>query len=163
MVAASRSVWRALSCCSGFGGEENPRFWDAVLHGCKRDAGSGFTEATRVGFHDEKASPSPIRLRCLIHGMVARDEGNVERVCMWISDVCRSLFELPSAAEKQPLSQEYEDTLTRLQPCIDQRQFESEPIAVHLELEAWKQGKGPICQSRDTGDNVVHSGRDRSS
>lgn len=144
-------VWRALSCCRGFGGYENPRFWDKVVRQLMRDYGNGggrFEEQMRPGvFHDEIASPSCATLSFNLNGYVSRSGRNKERVGAWMRDVCRELFQLCDDVEKAPLSADYERVLRQLQPFIDRQRFAREPIAVRLTFQSKKEDQSKYMDS----------------
>lgn len=118
LLRETLSVWRALTCCRGYIGYENLRFWDGVVRALLADVGD-FEEAKRAGFHDEQASPSRVRLSVSIEAVVVHDDANTENLRHWMRRVARALFEIDN--EKKAPSADYQAMLRQLQPFIDER------------------------------------------
>ncbi|GAB9473278.1 hypothetical protein Gpo141_00010433 [Globisporangium polare] len=133
-------VWRAVACCRGFSGYENPRFWDKVVRQFVIDNNGEMEETSRHDFHDEAASPSCVTLKVSIDGLVCSNGRNKTRVRAWMREICRELFQL-SDVEKAPLSAEYQRVLRQLQPFMDEQRFARESITAELTLQSGKDGR----------------------
>ncbi|GAB9476830.1 hypothetical protein Gpo141_00013888 [Globisporangium polare] len=162
----SLGVWRALSCCHGYGGYENPRFWDKVVRQFVLDYGNGYSpdidnddmnEQSRIDFHDELKSPSHVTLKFTVDGLVRRDGRDKDRVRAWMRNVCRELFQL-SDVELAPLSADYQRVLQQLQPFMNEQRFAREPIAVELAFQTGKVGRNDYTDPdmMETNAAVLH-------
>lgn len=133
-------VWRALACCPGFDGYENPRFWDKLVRQFLTDFGNHFEDDRDGDFQDEAASPSRVTLKIIVRGIVGADNSNKQTVRDWMRSTCRELFQLSSESEAAPPTTAYRDAMARLQPFIDEARFAKEAISVDLILRAWQNG-----------------------